>query len=113
MKNIMTDTENPPERQISPTIGERLLPLLQRLPLEWAPPAEVILIGTSMLVGLGTGLGAVIFIKLLAQINHLAQWTQTQLGDVTGLLVVMVAAWSWGSSWIGGRGRQRGMACRR
>ena len=92
MKNIMTDTENPPERQISPTIGERLLPLLQRLPLEWAPPAEVILIGTSMLVGLGTGLGAVIFIKLLAQINHLAQWTQTQLGDVTGLLVVMVAA---------------------
>ncbi|MBI3960040.1 MAG: chloride channel protein [Chloroflexi bacterium] len=58
----------------------------------WKTPEELILFGTAILVGLGTGLGAVAFIWLLGQIGGLTQWMQSLLGSVAGLLLAMSIA---------------------
>ncbi len=58
----------------------------------WKTPEELIVFGTALLVGLSTGLGAVAFIWMLGQIGNLAQWMQSVLGSVVGLLLVMAMA---------------------
>lgn len=55
-------------------------------------PAEIVLVTLAVGVGVSTGLGAVLFIKLLAQINALSAALQSRLGSTTGLLVGMAAA---------------------
>ena len=66
----------------------RLNALLDR----WNPPEEVVLILSALFVGAGTGLGAVVFVWLLKQINQLAQQFQAWLGGVVGLLAFMILA---------------------
>src|SRR5690606_31176235 len=65
--------------------------LLRKL-ISWHPPEEIILIGTAVLVGAGTGLGAVAFIWLLTQITRWSTWIQLTIGETLGLLVTMVGA---------------------
>lgn len=65
--------------------GQRLRQLIDR----FEPPDSLVLVLTAVVVGAGTGLGAVIFIRLLVLIGVLAQWVQTQIGDVIGLLLAM------------------------
>jgi CIC family chloride channel protein len=55
-------------------------------------PEQLILFATAVLVGLGTGLGAVAFIWLLGQIGSLTAWMQIVLGSVVGLLLAMAMA---------------------
>ena len=55
-------------------------------------PAEILLVTLAVGVGVSTGLGAVLFIKLLAQINSLSLSLQTALGSTAGLLVGMALA---------------------
>ena len=65
--------------------GNKLRQIIDRI----EPPDSVVLITTAVIVGVGTGLGAVVFVWLLARIRDLASWIQTTLGDVLGLFVVM------------------------
>ncbi len=58
----------------------------------WKRPEQLILFATAVLVGLGTGLGAVVFIWLLGQIGSLTAWMQSVLGGVIGLLLAMAMA---------------------
>ena len=58
----------------------------------WSPPEEIVLILSALLIGAGTGLGAVIFIWLLRQINLLAREVQLIFGSVLGLLLFMAVA---------------------
>lgn len=53
------------------------------------PPDSLVLVITALIVGVGTGLGAVVFVWLLAQISSWALWMQLQFGNVTGLLLGM------------------------
>lgn len=55
----------------------------------WYPPEEIVLIGTALVVGLGTGFGAVVFIWLLGQIGVLSQMVRNVVGEIPGLLLVM------------------------
>lgn len=71
-----------------PTEGESLL---RRL-IGWHPPEEVILVTIAVVVGIGTGLGAVAFIWLLSQIAVLTSWLQANLGMIAGLFVAMISA---------------------
>lgn len=65
--------------------GSKLRQVIDRI----EPPDSVVLITTAVIVGVGTGLGAVVFVWLLARIRDLANWVQVTLGDVLGLFVVM------------------------
>lgn len=65
--------------------GQRLRQLVDR----FEPPDSLVLVLTAIVVGAGTGLGAVIFIRLLALIGALVLWVQAQIGDVIGLLLAM------------------------
>jgi CIC family chloride channel protein len=65
--------------------GSKLRQVIDRI----EPPDSVVLITTAVIVGVGTGLGAVVFVWLLARIRDLANWVQVMLGDVLGLFVVM------------------------
>ncbi|MCB0061315.1 MAG: chloride channel protein [Caldilineaceae bacterium] len=58
----------------------------------WQIPEEFIIVGTALLVGLGTGLGAVAFIWLLGQINSLTLWGESILGVFVGRVLFMAAA---------------------
>ncbi len=53
---------------------------------------ETLLIGSAILVGSITGLSAVIFIWLLAQIGTLSLWVEDNAGGVLGVLLFMAAA---------------------
>lgn len=57
----------------------------------WHPPEEVVLLSTAVLVGIGTGYGAVVFIWLIQQITDLRLTFEQQLG-AAGLLAFMVIA---------------------
>lgn len=56
------------------------------------PPDSLVLVLTAVLVGAGTGLGAVAFIWLLEQIGLIAGAVQTALGDVVGQVAFMALA---------------------
>lgn len=53
------------------------------------PPDSLVLVITSLIVGVGTGLGAVVFVWMLEQISSWALWMQLQFGNVGGLLIGM------------------------
>ncbi len=57
-----------------------------------SPPDTLMIILTAIIVGVGTGLGAVVFIWLLKQINKFSLAVQITLGEVVGLLLVMGTA---------------------
>jgi chloride channel protein, CIC family len=72
--------------------GQKKLRSLVRDEFGWKTPEQLILFATAVLVGLGTGLGAVVFIWMLGQISSLTQWMQSLLGSVAGLLLAMAMA---------------------
>ena len=53
---------------------------------------EVLLIGSAILVGTATGLSAIVFIWLLAQIGSLARWVEINSGGPVGILIFMALA---------------------
>lgn len=58
----------------------------------WQIPEEFIIVGTALIVGLGTGLGAIAFIWLLDQIAALTLWGEAVLGPTTGRILFMAVA---------------------
>ncbi|RMG93553.1 MAG: CBS domain-containing protein [Chloroflexi bacterium] len=56
------------------------------------PPDSLVLVTSALVIGVGTGLGAVIFIRLLSQIHHISLLAQEQLGSVAGLFLFMALA---------------------
>lgn len=65
--------------------GNKLRQYIDRI----EPRDSVVLLTTAVIVGVGTGLGAVAFVWLLARIRDLVHWAQVALGDVLGLFLVM------------------------
>ena len=55
----------------------------------WQMPEDVVIITSAVVVGVGTGLGAIAFIWLLEQIRTLTIWTQAGLGQIAGTFVAM------------------------
>lgn len=53
---------------------------------------EIVLISTAVFVGVGTGLGAIVFIWLLDQIKWVQGWSLDLFGDPWGLLIAMAVA---------------------
>ncbi|MFT5196468.1 MAG: CIC family chloride channel protein [Cellvibrionaceae bacterium] len=53
---------------------------------------EILLVGTAVFVGVGTGLGAIVFIWLLDQIHRLQDWSFDLFGNQWGLLISMAVA---------------------
>lgn len=74
------------------TLNDILTNHLGRVPGRWVRPAELLLIGSAVAVGVGTAVGAIAFIWLLRQINHLTQLSKVTFGDVPGMLLAMVMA---------------------
>lgn len=64
----------------------------RRAIFEQARSPEALLIGSAILVGAVTGLSAIIFIWLLAQIGALSRWVEANAGGVLGVLLFMAAA---------------------
>ncbi|MEX1021030.1 MAG: chloride channel protein [Litorilinea sp.] len=58
----------------------------------WHPPEEVTLVSAAVVVGIGTGLGAMIFIWLLGQIAGITAWLQISIGTISGLLLAMIGS---------------------
>jgi CIC family chloride channel protein len=56
------------------------------------PPEEVVVLASAVVVGLGTGLAAVVFIDLMARIADGVALVQARIGTVAGLLAVMAVA---------------------
>ena len=68
--------------------GQALRQYLDRI----EPPDSIVLVFSALLVGIGTGAGAVFFIWLLTQISRFTLWSQDVAGSVAGLLLTMGAA---------------------
>ena len=56
------------------------------------PPDALTMVIVALIVGVGTGLGAVVFVWLLRQIGQLTEQFQTWLGEVWGLALAMGGA---------------------
>ncbi|HMN29709.1 MAG TPA: hypothetical protein PKE45_16280, partial [Caldilineaceae bacterium] len=55
-------------------------------------PEEIVIVVTALIVGAGTGLGAMIFIWLLQQIGAFTALVVANVGLIVGTLTVMAAA---------------------
>ena len=77
-----------PARKSRKGLNYRLNFLLDR----WSLPEEFIIVGTALLVGLGTGLGAVIFIRMLEEISASSTIVSARIGVVPGTLLTMGVA---------------------
>lgn len=71
---------------------EELRSRIGALLTRWQIPEEFIIVGTAVLVGLGTGLGAIAFIWLLEQIGTLTLWGESMLGSTIGRILFMAIA---------------------
>ena len=59
----------------------------------WQPPTDVVLIGTALLVGIGTGVGAVLFRYLIQGVGWIGyQWVPEVTSGWGKLYVVLVPA---------------------
>lgn len=65
---------------------------MRRLIDRFEPPDSAVLILSALIIGSGTGLGAVVFVRLLDAIGEFAAAVQDKLGSVIGLIVVMALA---------------------
>ena len=77
-----------PARKSRKGLNYRLNFLLDR----WSLPEEFIIVGTALLVGLGTGLGAVIFIRMLEEISAYSTIVSDRIAVVPGTLLTMGVA---------------------
>lgn len=61
--------------------------------IDWIqPPDSLVLVVSALLVGGGTGLGAVIFVRTLAQIRDVTQLAEAKIGHNIGLILMMALA---------------------
>lgn len=74
------------------TLWEHLRAYLSGLLDRYRFPEEFVIVSTAILVGLGTGFAAVIFVWLLEQINQISHFSIERLGIVAGLLLPMGVA---------------------
>jgi len=58
----------------------------------WRLPEEAVVIGTSLLVGVGTGLAATALIWLIAQVQFVLFWMRATTNPTVGRLVIMALA---------------------
>ena len=65
---------------------------LANLLVRWQTPEELIIVTTALFVGLGTGLGAVVFIWMLGGIGDFTSQVKSYLGEIPGLLLIMGVA---------------------
>lgn len=72
-----------------PSLGARITRQFNRLLDRSTLPEEFIIVGTALLVGVGTGLGAVVFVRLLEFIAELTALAKENLGEVVGTLLAM------------------------
>ena len=56
------------------------------------PPDSLVLVITAVIVGISTGLLAVLFIWLLREVGLATEWLQTAVGNISGLLMAMISA---------------------
>ncbi|GJM41376.1 MAG: chloride channel protein [Ardenticatenaceae bacterium] len=56
------------------------------------PPDTLIMVLVALIVGVGTGLGAVVFVWMLNQISTFTAWVQSWSSDVVGLAIGMAGA---------------------
>lgn len=66
-------------------IGQKFRQTIDRV----QPPDALIMVIVALVVGVGTGLGAVVFVWLLGQINQFTVQLQAWSGDVLGLVLAM------------------------
>ena len=78
-----------PESSSGRGLGGRLRAQFNRFLDRRTIPEELIIVGTALLVGIGTGLGAVIFIHLLEYIAMLTDRLTASIGMVAGTLLAM------------------------
>ncbi len=74
-----------PEATIFRKVTQRLRQYLDHI----QPPDSLVLVITAVIVGVGTGLGAVVFVRALRQVSNFVIWVQGQVGEVFGLLLMM------------------------
>jgi len=84
-------TVSTPESEPASSLNRWRSWLYSRL-TRWQLPEEFVIIGSSLIIGLGTGLGAVVFIWLLGRIDLLTLWGEARLGAVIGRLLFMAVA---------------------
>lgn len=65
---------------------------LRQIMDQFQPPDSLTMVIVSVVVGVGTGLGAVVFVWLLRQINLATVWFQTWSGELVGLALAMGGA---------------------
>ena len=58
----------------------------------WQIPEEIILTAAAIIVGSGTGIGAVLFIEALDLIKALTLFVRASIGDIPGLFLMMAAS---------------------
>jgi len=56
------------------------------------PPEEIVLVTSAVIIGVGTGFGAVVFVRLLKLIQSSVIWFQGYVGTIIGLFVPMILA---------------------
>ena len=73
----------------APSRWERLRQSLLDIRYGTAWPEEIIIVSSALVVGLGTGLGAAFFIRLLAEIQRFSIYVQGRIGLIIGTLLIM------------------------
>lgn len=76
------------DRRVSWRMGQRLRRRLDEI----QPPDSLVLVLTAVLVGAGTGLGAVLFVWLLTGVKLVNGWLQQTVGQDAGLLLMLLLA---------------------
>ncbi len=72
--------------------GNQIRAALANLAGRFAIPEEIVIVTTALLVGIGTGLGAVLFIWLLQQIGAVTAFVVANVGLIVGTLATMAVA---------------------
>ncbi len=72
--------------------GNQIRATLAGLIGRFAIPEEIVIVTTALLVGIGTGLGAVLFIWLLQEIGAVAAFVVANIGLIAGTLGTMAVA---------------------
>lgn len=84
----MANGRNHPTTDTLWRLGQKLRQVLDQV----QPPDSLIMVLVALIVGVGTGLGAVVFVWLLRQINQLTEQLQLWTGDIVGLVLAMGTA---------------------
>ncbi|MCB0046698.1 MAG: chloride channel protein [Caldilineaceae bacterium] len=70
----------------------RSQPFIRQLLLRLELPEDVVILGSALIVGLGTGLAAVLFVMMLNTVRRLADLSRVYLGEITGTILIMTLA---------------------